>query len=253
VLEFGWLQNHARTKPRGYAGDHEMLAKIAADWRCEHPLGRHFDAFFQSQAAPEAVRARIALCGERVAESAARQSKEAAFRVASIGCGPALDLVHAARLLPQKARTGFHVTLLDLDEEALAAAATHLSPWLAPQQVTLVRTNLFRLAQRPNDLGGPFDALLCTGLFDYLEPAAAVGLVKLFWQSLSPGGWLVIGNFGPENPTRAYMEWIGNWYLKYRTAAELMDLAEQAGIPRGSASVMAERTGVNLMLHARRE
>src|SRR5947207_6292607 len=27
-LTRGWLQNHARAKPRGYAGDHEMLARV---------------------------------------------------------------------------------------------------------------------------------------------------------------------------------------------------------------------------------
>src|SRR5579863_8769082 len=57
-LDVSWLQNRARFKPRGYAGDFETFERF---WRrecCDHPLGRLFDLYFQSQAAVEAVRAR---------------------------------------------------------------------------------------------------------------------------------------------------------------------------------------------------
>ena len=50
TLSVGWLQNHARLKPRGYAGDFEMLEKICARTLCRDPLGRAFDHFFQEQA-----------------------------------------------------------------------------------------------------------------------------------------------------------------------------------------------------------
>jgi hypothetical protein len=48
------------------------------------------------------------------------------------------------------------------------------------------------------------------------------------------------------------MEWIGNWYLTYRTPAELERLALQAGIPRDRFSVACEPSGVNLFLVARK-
>src|SRR4051794_13877995 len=34
-LSRGWLQNQARTKPRGYAGDYEMLARIYDNVLCD--------------------------------------------------------------------------------------------------------------------------------------------------------------------------------------------------------------------------
>ena len=55
ILERGWLQNRARTKPRGYAGDYEMLARIYEGTLCDDPLGRLFDRYFQEQAAPVAA------------------------------------------------------------------------------------------------------------------------------------------------------------------------------------------------------
>ena len=58
LLEVGVLQRHARLKPRGYAGDYQMLHWIGTDYCCDHPLGRAFDRYFQGQAAPQAVRCR---------------------------------------------------------------------------------------------------------------------------------------------------------------------------------------------------
>src|SRR5688572_18200432 len=46
-LQLGWLQNQARTKPRGYAGDYELLARIYDGRLCDDPIGRLFDRFFQ--------------------------------------------------------------------------------------------------------------------------------------------------------------------------------------------------------------
>src|SRR5262245_60748041 len=59
-----WLQNHARAKPRGYAGDHEMLARVYENWYCSDPLGQLFDRYFQAQAAPQAVRNRMHMMTE---------------------------------------------------------------------------------------------------------------------------------------------------------------------------------------------
>src|SRR5262245_42044348 len=58
-LARGWLQNQARTKPRGYAGDFEMLARIYEERLTDDPLGRSFDRYFQNEAAPRAVRNRM--------------------------------------------------------------------------------------------------------------------------------------------------------------------------------------------------
>ena len=59
VLEVGWLQNRARTKPLGYAGDYLILAHMAEQICCNHPLGRLFDDHFLRLAAPRAVRERF--------------------------------------------------------------------------------------------------------------------------------------------------------------------------------------------------
>jgi hypothetical protein len=92
------------------------------------------------------------------------------------------------------------------------------------------------------------DLIACPGLFDYLEDRAAVDLLALLWRRLEPGGVLLAGNFAPGHPTRSYMEWVGNWYLIYRTADDLHRLAHQAEIGADARRVAAERTGIDLFL-----
>ena len=256
LLEVGVLQHAARFKPRGYAGDFEMLARICEGYRCEHPLGRAFDAFFLSQAAPQAVRSRTEQTAAAiVADCLARPPGP--YHVVSVGSGPALDVRRALGLLPEGRRSGVRVTLLDLDPDALDFARSQIEPLLGPgadAALCCTRTNLFRLPQKadPGVAVEAPDFLVCTGLFDYLEDEPAAIMLRCFWEQLAPGGSLLVGNFAPHNPTRAYMEWIGNWYLIYRTAEQMHELAARAGIPADQVTIGCERLGVDLFLAGRK-
>jgi len=253
-LEVGVLQERARNKPLGYAGDFLMLDWIIRWQCCEHPLGRFFDRFFQRQAAPEAVRARTLMAAGAIAEGVlAHGGKE--FQVASVGVGPGADVAEAAAMLPHSHRDMLRITLLDLDESGLKFAADQVRRHIAHDHVVTLRDNLFRLARNKAVAESLYGAnfILCTGLFDYLEDEAAAGLLCLFWQSLAPGGHMLVGNFAPHCPTRAYMEWIGNWYLNYRTAEQLAALGDGAEIPREHCSVFAERLGIDWFFSARKK
>jgi extracellular factor (EF) 3-hydroxypalmitic acid methyl ester biosynthesis protein len=249
VLEVGSLQHHARFKPYGYAGDHVMLARICERSVCDHTLGSVFDRYFLRQAAPEAVRARTEhVAASLVSHRLAHAGGE--YQAVSVGAGPALDISQAVAALPREFRATLGVRLLDLDPDALDAAGKRLEPQLPVDRVTCTRTNLHRLAKgaRGADELGTANFLVCSGFFDYLDDPTATALLGLFWRQLAPGGLLLVGNFAPHNPSRAYMEWIGNWYLKYRTPEELERLAVQAAIPRDRFRLGCERTGVDLFL-----
>lgn len=62
-------------------------------------------------------------------------------------------------------------------------------------------------------------------LFDYLEKDTARGILKSLWDAVSHGGTLLITNSHPENPTRLWMEWAGDWFLNYKTSSDLFDIA----------------------------
>jgi extracellular factor (EF) 3-hydroxypalmitic acid methyl ester biosynthesis protein len=251
ILQHGSLHCRARFKPRGYAGDYETFVMFWECFTCDHPLGRLFDDYFQRQTAVEAVRSRTKAIARVIVEHA-KEYDGRPYVVTSIGCGPAIDIALAVQKISGSDRDNLWIQLFDLDEEALNYAAQRLHPMLVPQQVTARRENLYRLAERWNssEILKASDFIVCIGLFDYLPDDAAVRLLRFLWEQLNPGGVLMVGNFAPSNPSRAYMEWFGNWYLLYRTREQLTALSDKAGIPRVRIAVGAERTGVNLLLVA---
>jgi extracellular factor (EF) 3-hydroxypalmitic acid methyl ester biosynthesis protein len=251
VLECGAMQLRARAKPRGYAGDFELFTWICDGLESSPGMARHFDRYFQQQAAVEAVRSRTDQVAAAIAARVA-SGGDGPFRVVNVGSGPAIEVERAAKWLSDAQRRRLFVTLLDLDGEALEAARIRLAGLLPDDRLTLVRDNLYRLAGKPRAAAPLADAdmLICAGLFDYLPDAPATNLLRLFWRELAPGGILLVGNFAPHCPTRAYMEWIGNWYLIYRTAQELAGLAAAAEIPSSCFRIGAERLGMDLFLCA---
>ena len=261
ILERGWLQNRARAKPRGYAGDYEMLARIYEERLCDDPLGRLFDRYFQEQAAPVAVRHRMRMMADWIVDSVqesgvgGRESGTGGkgemgppFRIAIFGSAFGLEVRDALLRLDIATRNRLHVTLLDLDPAAVEFAGQQLQSLLRPDQIVATAENLFRLPDRPSIAGllDGADLLFCPGLFDYLDETAAVAMLRALATRLAPGGRLTIFQFAPHNPTRAYMEWVANWYLIYRDTAQLQSLVAAAGIPAAHAHCGAEPLGVDL-------
>ena len=253
ALARGWLQNRARTKPRGYAGDYELLARMFHHRLCDDPLGRLMDEYFQRDAAPVAVRNRMAMIADWIVEGV-RSRGGLPVRVAVVGSALGLDVRAALLRLTDEERAAVSVTLLDLDPDAVEFARSQLAPFLPPGQIQAVACNLFRMPQRPQLAAAlaNIDLLFCPGIFDYLDAAAGAAMLRLFWDRLAPGGRMTVFQFAPHNPSRALMEWIGNWYLVYREQGELELMAAAAGIPREAATFGAEPLGVDLFVTAER-
>jgi hypothetical protein len=248
VLQRGWLQTQARTKPRGYAGDHEMLARIYDHRLSDDPLGSLFDRYFQDEAAPRAVRNRMRMMRDWIVAAAAGRSDS--LKVCVVGSALGLEVRDALKSLDENARRRVHVALFDLDPAALDFAREQLSSLIPAERLTTVSGNLFRLPTRPR-LAAPLansDLLCCPGLFDYLNDDEAAAMLALFDRNLAPGGHAHIFQFAPHNPTRTYMGWLGNWYLTYRTADDLARLAAAAGISSERAKLGSEPLGVDLLL-----
>jgi len=253
LLARGWLLNQARTKPRGYAGDYEMLARIYENRLCDDPLGRLLDRYFQAQAAPQAVRNRMEMIVEWIVAAAAVH--RGPLKVAVVGSAFGLEIRDAIARLDAAARAAIGVTLLDLDPAAIDFAREQLRSLVKPDQLVAFSTNLFRLPERPaaaEPLAGS-QWIFCPGMFDYFDDTAAIAMIQCLYGQLAPGGRLVVFQFAPHTPTRGYMEWFGNWYLTYRDEGAFRGLVESTNLPGAVVGFGAEALGVDLYAMIRKQ
>jgi SAM-dependent methyltransferase len=250
LLSRGWLQNRARTKPRGYAGDYELLAWIYEQRVADDPLGRLMDRYFQAQAAPQAVRNRMAMMADWIAGlvSGTAASNTGPIRIGIVGAALGFELRDAARRLDKQQKRRLTAVLVDMDPDALDFAAQNLNGVLAPNEFETLAANFFRLPQRPTSMAQltACDLILCPGLFDYLDDQAARDMLGALYARLAPGGRLIVFQFAPHNPTRAYMEWFGNWYLTYRDLEQLESVVARAELMGAEIHFGAEPLGIDL-------
>ena len=95
---------------------------------------------------------------------------------------------------------------------------------------------------------GPYDLILCGGLFDYLPDPLIVRLVSsLHRHSLRVGGLLAYTNIAHENPFRTLMEYLASWGLVHRSREDLHNLARLAGILCEDVSIQTDATGLALL------
>ena len=134
---------------------------------------------------------------------------------------------------------------MDLDANAIEYAKNLLGSFSDLVQFT--RANIFKFNATEQ-----YDFIWSAGLFDYFNDADFVKVLAKIFSWCAVNGEVVIGNFSLENPTRSYMEKAYDWYLYHRSAAQLSDLASNAGIIPEHVEVRTEPLGVNLFMHMKR-
>jgi SAM-dependent methyltransferase len=212
---------HAFEKPRGYAGDAELLDLIYRDRPYAGTItdrGSRLYAWTGAGAACTSVRARRDGLAEWIDRIA---SERADARILSVACG---HLREAQR--SQAVRDGRIGELVALDQDARSIALIQREQ--AEHKVTTVTASFRRLIVSPADLG-TFDFIYSAGLYDYLPDEAARRLTASMFAMLRPGGTLLIANFAPELNDIGYMEALMDWVLIYRDEAQIDAVA--ASIP----------------------
>jgi extracellular factor (EF) 3-hydroxypalmitic acid methyl ester biosynthesis protein len=249
----------ARTnlKPRGYAGDSEMMQMCYRNaYEGDGSFGKLLHKFGVGSIAGQAVRNRrllVPALAREVFERLAGPAQQP-VRVLSVACGPGMEL-NQLFIAPADAER-FHCALLDQDQLALNEAAAvvkeveaRLGRELSVRRLReSVRTLLATRALR--ERWGSFHFIYSMGLFDYLTPPVAEAVLKKLYALLEPGGELAIGNFHVNNPTRLFMDYWLDWPLYYRTGEEFASLA--AALKGAYSWVEYDDTGVQMLLRVRK-
>ncbi len=249
--------NRSFQKPLGYSGDYEMMNMIHRN----QPEGRSlYEKLIHSlligQWPAISVRNRVAHLEENILIETARVARTGNIaRILNIGCGPAWEVQSFLKTTAISDHADF--TLIDFNKETL----THVGKKLVDaknlfSRHTSIRTQqmsvfeLLRHTQKNSKKDEKFDLIYCAGLFDYLAPETCRALINFGYDSLSPGGLMLIANMDDSKPFRNFIEATMDWHLIYRDTLEMLSLVPERY--RESTRVIAEPTAVNLFLHTRK-
>jgi extracellular factor (EF) 3-hydroxypalmitic acid methyl ester biosynthesis protein len=238
------LQGFSFSKPHGYSGDYEIIDRIYRKQIASDPRLRNWDRYSHTQSGPRAVRNRKTYFIKLLHQLEAQAIPGENVPVLNVASGPCRDLLEFFR---DHRKSGHALTFdcVDSDSEAIEFASALCLPYL--DRITFIKANALRF-NSPRT----YRLIWSAGLFDYLGDKPFTFLLGQLYAMLGEEGELVVGNFSNDNPTRPYMEIVGDWHLHHRSEAELIELATASGVPGRDVRVGKEEEGVNLFLHIKR-
>lgn len=232
------------SKPRGYSGDFLAISDLYED-RAQGigRLGALIDRCFLNEPAAAAVRNRRQLMKEEIL--GLLEARNEPTHVTSLACGPATELFDIFEQLPNPALLA--ATLVDLDFQALAFVADKRDSRQLKQHMHLVQANLVHVASGKHTLDlAPQDLIYSIGLIDYFADEFVVKLLNRIHEMLRPKGKVILGNFHPNNPTKALMDHVLEWKLIHRNEKDMDRLFSQSFFAKASTRMRFEPQGVNL-------
>lgn len=205
-------------KPRGYAGDAELLDMIYGPeerWPepAASPMGKSIYRYTSAAPAPEGVRARRGFIADLIDRLAAETP---GLSILAVAAGHLREASLSAAV--RRRRLGRFVALdadaVSLQEVNRAYGAFGVETVVAPF------SHLITGRAQP----GKFDLVYSTGLFDYLSDSTGRRLVRTLFDMLKAGGQLVVANFVPGIRDVGFMEAFMDWRLIYRTRRDMVEV-----------------------------
>lgn len=215
--------HRAFTKPRGYAGDAVMMDYIYGFDRPVPPESARDIARFTTDdgCSPQAVRFRRKVLAETIDAMVVSRGRD--INVTALAAGHLRELSLSA-----SAQQGLvAVTAIDQDEASLEVVAREYGSCGAHAVVGSVRGILSGKLRLP--VG---DLVYSAGLYDYLTQPVAYRLTHWLFESVAPGGTLLLANFLPSIPDIGYMESFMDWHLVYRDDRQMRALADSLPVAR---------------------
>lgn len=196
--------------PRGYPGDFETIEYLCdgKNTAPRYTLGHIFERYFLCNPPVFQHRNKLEAQAARIRTACLSKSKASILIVA---CGGARDLLSVLDIVQN---THARLTLNDIDPDALSLCRQRFS---CLENLALVTGNVFKLINKLASMG-PYDLVVCGGLFDYVPDAFLKRFVPVMIDKLlADDGELFFTNISEGNPYRTWMEYFGNWKLIERS------------------------------------
>ncbi|MBN8556022.1 MAG: class I SAM-dependent methyltransferase [Deltaproteobacteria bacterium] len=242
------LTRRAFEKPRGYAGDFEMMnAMYRNGYEGTDLIGKVLHNYTANEDSSESVQYRKPYFISLIEETMDHPGPKSFL---SIACGPAIEVQELVNRWPQQKLDEARFTLFDLDRMALEHAQSKIFQNSINQNktpnISFVNASVKSFLTHTTDAGSDFDLIYSGGLFDYLDNPTSKALVHKFFALLKPKGRLVIGNFTKNNTTKAFCHLITRWHLIHKTPEEMHGWCE--GLPAGKVRMDFDPHGINAFL-----
>ncbi|MFC0876600.1 class I SAM-dependent methyltransferase [Saccharicrinis sp. FJH2] len=236
---YNTIQGYGLRKPQGYAGDYLMIDKIYTYHHSDIEKYKVWDEYFHSQSAPKAVRNRKKYFKSKLKHKLSMSTGK--IDLLNVASGPARDILELYQEIDSPNQ--LHTTCVEIDENAIKYASNLVNGY--SKNIEFVKANVLRYRTEKK-----FDVVWSAGLFDYFNEKAFIMVLSRFKDFVKPGGEIIIGNFNERhNPSRDYMEIMGEWFLQHRTDEELVTLAMKAGFDFTQINIGREPENVNLFMH----
>jgi extracellular factor (EF) 3-hydroxypalmitic acid methyl ester biosynthesis protein len=239
-------------KPKGYAGDYEMMKHVySRELRGNTLFAKCLQRYFVDEPAGRAVRGRESYLRNKIKQSIKDFIAEDTIRILSVASGPAIEIQN---LFSEKDidTKKIQIHLLDQDLDALKYSQRKINQ-LATFHKKEVHLHLHNLTIRKVIKNGlplkGIHLIYSAGLFDYFTDTVATYTAKRLSEALVPGGSLVIGNFSMDNPNQFAMGLIMDWNLVYRSEQTMHDLYGNLG---SSYRLEKEENGINLFANIKK-
>jgi extracellular factor (EF) 3-hydroxypalmitic acid methyl ester biosynthesis protein len=234
-------------KPRGYAGDFEMMAII---YRNDSPgrslFSRAMEKAMQLHPEPAAVRNRIEYLKTKILQTVEVIPGE--VHILSVACGPAMEVKEALKEISPEESGRIHFYLLDQDEEALKEADKGIRREAAVLGISELNLHLIHINLKTVITQGlpPLPGLhliYSAGLFDYFTDPVAYKAGEVLWRAIHENGKLIIGNFDVNTPNQFGMLTLFDWHLILRSSSQMKQLYQ---FPNSRLSIESEKNGINI-------
>lgn len=211
-------------KPRGYAGDYEMMNHLYRNESVGESLyDKCLHRYLVDEPAAEAVKNRSVYLKNKIIQMV-KESKKDTIKILSVASGPALEQQMFLKDCKEFYGKKIEFVCLDQDEESLKHAQLQLS-LLERMHNSGFKFRFVNCAIKNIIINGldehDFDFIYTAGLFDYFADSVAQVAAQKLYDGLNDGGTLLIGNFSKENPTQVLMDMFLDWILIYRSGEDL--------------------------------
>ena len=234
------VMGHIRNKPYGYAGDFMIIERIYLNQPQSSTAYYHWDCYSLEHVAAKAVRNRKDYFKSIMTSRIQQAGKH--LQLLDVASGPARDLKELFEIIRPES---MKVTCVEMDNRAIEHATTINASHGG--DIRFINKNIFKFRTTEK-----FDIVWSAGLFDYFCDRSFVLVLKKLMEFATDNGEIIIGNFNDENPSRIYMEMVGDWILNHRSEEQLIELAIAAGAQPLQVHVGREPEGINLFLHIKK-